>query len=182
MRLDFDAFAGAQGIGEKLEPTLTAFLGVEQLERTRGEVARIGGGFLALGDAVPVVPCEVGPRHVDLAARLEQLRRLGQLERHIRHGFQIVRHVIALLAVAAHGADFESAVDIGERHRHAVDLQFDHIAHWLVAEQLAHALVELAQIVGADRNCQSTASARGGGPWRIHRSAARRRAGSDCRA
>ena len=75
-------------------------------------VARVGERLLLPGRALPVDAGELGARHVDLAARLEQRRRLAgvQTQRQTADRLQVVRHVVAALAIAAGGADGEAAV------------------------------------------------------------------------
>ena len=60
-----------------------------------------------------------------------------------------MRDVVAGAAVAARGALHEPAVFIGDRNRHAIDLQLDDPGDRLVAEQLGDALAVFAQLFDA---------------------------------
>ncbi len=91
-------------------------------------------------------------RHVDLAAHLEQRRRVGDVQRDRADRAQVVRDVLADLAVAARGAALEHAVAVDEADRQAVDLGLDHererrVADALAREVVAHPLDPRAQLL-----------------------------------
>ena len=81
--------------------------------------------FLAL-----VEEAQTAVRHVNLAADLNLFRdgktRVGfrELERHVRDGPHIMRHVVSLLAVAPRDSLDQNAFLVVQRHGDAIDLQF----------------------------------------------------------
>ena len=145
-----DAVDGPVAIGEQPQPALGTQLRIEQLERPGREVARVGVRFMPGLLALLVDADQVFAGHVDFAAGLEQGGRLVcvQPQRQIADGAQVVRDVIALLAVAARGSEGEDAVLIGQGNGQAVDLEFDDVPDRLAVQQLADAFVELAQLGG----------------------------------
>ena len=80
---------------------------------------------------------EVGQRHVDLAAHLDQRRRVGERQRDRGDRAQVVGHVLADLAVAAGRPALEHAVAVDERDREAVDLRLGDVAEVGVLDPLA---------------------------------------------
>ena len=160
-------------------------LRVDLAERARAAVARVGverqAGFLAL----LVDALELGLGHEHLAPRLER-GGLLQPGRDDRDRLQVRGHVLAGRAVAAGRALDEAAALEAEADREAVDLELGAVAQVRggfgrsrQAETLAHARVEPAQLVVAERVRQATASAARGGPRRTsRRSVSRRRAAS----
>ena len=100
---------------------------VDLAERTGAAVARVGiqrqPGLLALG----VDPLELGPRHEDLAARLER-RGLGQAAGDDRDRAQVRGHVLAGRPVAAGRTLGEPAALVAQADREAVDLELGDIA------------------------------------------------------
>jgi hypothetical protein len=87
--------------------------------------------FRALGDqlALPLVErVEVVAADVDLAAHLEHLGRCGllaqaQAQGHLLEGADVLRHVLAGLAVAARGRLHQHPVLVAQVDRQAVELQ-----------------------------------------------------------
>ena len=100
---------------------------------------------------------EVGERHVDLAAHLDA----AAARPSIRSGIdgdraQVVRDVLADLAVAARRAALEHAVAVEQRDREAVDLRLADVAELrvldaLAREVVAHPLHPRAQLLLAAR-------------------------------
>ena len=102
--------------------------------------------------AASFISANARARHVHLAAHLEQRRRvLHRLRDHVDRQ-QVVRHVLADLAVAARGAALELAVAVEQRDREAVDLRLGDeldllVVHVALVEQAAHARLPGAQLV-----------------------------------
>ena len=137
MRIDRDAFRRAERIGEEAQPSLGAEFRVKQLERAGRRIARVGQNLFAGLLAFLVKTCEVGPAHIDLAApRTEPADGQCEPQRYTLHRHQVVRHVVAVDAVAARRAELQQPVDIGKRNGYAVDLQFHDITHRRLAERL----------------------------------------------
>ena len=84
---------------------------------------------------------EVRQRHVDLAAHLDQRRRVVDPQRDRADRAQVVRDVLADLAVAARGAAHEHAVAVEQRHRQPVDLRLGHELERRVLDPLAREVV-----------------------------------------
>ena len=103
-------------------------LGVELADRAGGGVARVGEGRLARLGALLVERGEGRQRQVDLAAHLEQRRRVLDAQRDRADRAQVLGHLLADLAVAAGGAAHEHAVLVDERDREPVDLRLGHEA------------------------------------------------------
>ena len=114
---------------------------VELADRAGGRVARVGEGRLARLGAALVQRLEGGDRQVDLAAHLDQRRRVLDAQRDRPDRAQVLGHVLADPAVAAGGAADEHAVLVGERDRQAVDLRLGRVA------ELGGADVEPLQVV-----------------------------------
>ena len=110
LTLDGQALDHAEAVGEELEIPLGTLTGIEQFQRAGGGVPRVGEGLQALGGSRAVDAGQFLGGHVDLAARLEGARRLlrPQAQRQAANGLEIVRHVVAALAVAARRPDRES--------------------------------------------------------------------------
>ena len=118
---------------------------VELADRAGGRVARVGEGrFAGLGAALVQRP-EGGDRQVGLAADFDQLRRVGDPQRHRADRPQVLGHVLADAAVAAGRAADQDAVLVGEADREAVDLRLRRVA------ELGGGDVEPLQVVGEPR-------------------------------
>ena len=120
--------------------------GVLRLQRARGGVARIGEERLLAGLAFAVQGFERHPRHQNLAAYLERAGIVAvQHEGDGADGFHVVRHVVALLAVAAGHGTHQLAVFVGQGDGRAVELQL--AADFKVLVQgLLHPLVEVGHL------------------------------------
>ena len=123
-------------------------LGVELADRAGGGVARVGEGRLARLGALLVQPGESRQRQVDLAAHLQQRRRVVDAQRDRPDRAQVLGHVLADLAVAARGAAHEHAVLVDERDRQAVDLRLGHEADVAHLDSLAGEVALRAQHPG----------------------------------
>ena len=88
--------------------------------------------------------------HVNFAADFQKLGRvLGpKPQRDAADGAQVMRDVVAALAVAARGAERELALFVGEGDGDAVELELDHVFDGFAWKQLAHASIEFAQLAG----------------------------------
>ena len=122
---------------------------VELADRAGGGVARVGEGRFARLGAPFVQRLEVGDRQVDLAADLDQLRRVVDPQRDRADRAQVLGHVLADAAVAAGGAADEDAVLVGERDRQPVDLRLGRVAELGGADVEALEVVADARLPGA---------------------------------
>ncbi len=121
-------------IGPHRERARGCQLRVELTNRAGGRVPRVGEGREALGGALLVQLREVSDRQVDLAAHLDQLRRVFDPQRDRLHRAQVLRHLLADAPVAARGAAGQHAVLVGERDREAVHLRLGHVADLLALD------------------------------------------------
>ena len=132
-----EALGGAEAVAPHRERPLGGELRVELADRAGGRVARVHERRQPGLGAALVEGGEVGQRHVDLAAHLEQRR--GVLDPQGDRGdrAQVVRDVLADLAVAAGGAALEHAVAVQERDRQPVDLRLGDEPELRVLDPLA---------------------------------------------
>ena len=153
-----DAVGDADAVGPHGQRALGHELRVELADGPGGRVARVHEGREAPLGAALVERGEVGQRHVDLAADLEQRRDVVAVDaqRDRRDRAQVVGHVLADLAVAARGAGLEHAVAIDERDGQTVDLGLGDVLELgvldaLAREVVAHAVDPRAQLLLAAR-------------------------------
>ena len=170
------ALGRADRVAPHRERALGGERGIELADRARGRVARVHERRQALARAPLVERREVGQRHVDLAADLDERRRVVDPQRDRRDRAQVVRDVLADLAVAARGAAHEHAVAVDERDREPVDLRLGDVGEVGVLDPLArevgaHAGDPGAQLVGRRARWPARASAAGARPSRAWRSA-----------
>ena len=146
-------FEFAQPVGENLDAAAGEFLRVEQADRAGRQVAWVLIFLKAGLFPLSVQPGERGPRHVRLAAGLEDGRRLlaAQFHRHFAHRPQVVRDVVADFAVAARRRRDELAVLVPQTNRDAVDLQLNGIRKFFVLELLPNVGVEFLQPLAVER-------------------------------
>ena len=114
---------------------------VELADRPRGAVARVHERREPGLGAPLVERGEVRQRHVDLAADLEQRRRVVDPQRDRADRAQVVGDVLADLAVAARGAAHEHAVAVEQRDREPVDLRLGHELERRLLDPLAREVV-----------------------------------------
>ena len=130
LRLRADPQAGgvADPVAEEAQGARCALARVKEPDAAGGDVARVGVWRLAIPGLRLVQTNEVGIGHVDLAADLDPRRRVGAVEtqRQVADRPGIVGDVVADSAVAARRCQRQATGVIGQRHRHAVDLQFEH--------------------------------------------------------
>jgi hypothetical protein len=149
----------AQAVGEEAQGALGGNGRVELAHRAGGGIARVDKGFLALGagrdpGALPVVQrLEVVPAHIDLAADFEHggcARR--KPEGYLANRADVLRHVLAHLAIAARGCLHQYATLIAQAHGQAVKLELGHVVHRRIgvgqAERAPHAGVEILRAAG----------------------------------
>ncbi len=150
MRLRRNALAQPGAVHPDRELPLGRDPRVQLPQRAGRGVPGIRGDLLAGGRGLLVHPGEHREREVDLAAHLEQSRRLAaQGQRDRPHRAQVRRHILSTPAVAARGAAAEDTVLVHERDGGAVDLGLDHIGHRLIrVEPLADVVGPLQQRVG----------------------------------
>ena len=131
------------------EPAAAYLLGVGQLERTGGGVARIRErGFLVLL-TLPVQRVEGLVRHQDLPADLEFLGIISvQFVRDVADMPDVLGHVIALHAVPAGERGDQLAAAVGEADGGAVELELAAVAEILV-QQLVGPLGEFLDLGNA---------------------------------
>ena len=115
-------------VAEIFEPAFGDDARIELLERTGGDVARIGVRFLAGGHLLGGDFLKGRKRQIDFAADFEHFGRLGtafQAQGNAADGAQILGDLIAGLAIAARGALGEDTILIAQADRQAIDLRFD---------------------------------------------------------
>ena len=111
------------------EAAVCDFLGIDELEGSGGGVARVREGGLFLGFALAVEGVEGLVGHQDLAADFEFFGIIPvQLLRDARNAADVVRHVVALDAVAAGQGLDQPAVPVGQADGRAVELEFAAVA------------------------------------------------------
>src|SRR5439155_5895013 len=131
LRRDGQLLAGRFDVeAENPQATAARDLGVELAQRARGGVARVGESGLARLLALAVELYEAGLGEIDLAAHLHEpgpaLSREPQ--RHVHHGTEVGRDVLADQAVPARRADHEESLLVRKTQGGAVDLHFERIA------------------------------------------------------
>ena len=139
----------AQAIGKERQRTLGRNLRVQLAHRACRRIARVGKS-LATGCQLALVELfQIGPHHVHLATYLDHRRHLGrsgQRQRDLANGADVVRHVLAHLAITACGGLHQHAILVAQVHGQAVKLGLGHIfdgcSGLIQAQLLAHALVK----------------------------------------
>ncbi len=141
-----------QKVREVVELPGSGDRGIEVAQRARRGVAGIRKARLPFGVALGIQTIECSPIHDHLAANFV-LRpvRPGGLQRQRFDGPRILCHVLADGSVASRDRLVEPAVAIVRRQRKPVHLQLDRIAIGLIAQQLAHAPVEVDQLALIER-------------------------------
>ena len=140
LRFDRQATGIGEAVENDVERALRYDLWIEQLQRARSGVARIGKerftGFLTL----LVELGEARLRHEDLATHLEGLRAvLRKPQRQRLDRLEVVRHVIPCGAIATRDAMFEHAILVTHADGHAVHLRLNDALHLLATEAFLHA-------------------------------------------
>ena len=92
-------------------------------------------------------------RHIDLAAHLEKVRRVGQLVRNVLNGHDVLGHVLTDDTVAAGRAAHQLAHAVLKADRKAVNLGLDDVLG--LDACLPHAGVKLPQLVKRERILQA---------------------------
>ena len=124
------AYALTQAIGEEAQGPLGRHAGVELAHRASGGVARVDESLAAMLALRFVHALEVGATHVDLAAHFKYRWRVAvQTQRDLRDGADVLRHVLAALAVTARRGLHQSAVLIAQVDRQAIELELGGIGH-----------------------------------------------------
>jgi hypothetical protein len=119
---------GAQAVGKKAQRALGGDVRIELAHGPRGGVARVHKGLAALLALALVERIKVGAAHVDLAAHFQHRgHALGQGQRNLPDGADVVRHVLAHLAIAARGGLHQAAVFVAQAHGQAVKLGLGHV-------------------------------------------------------
>ncbi len=121
-------------------------LGVEKPDGAGRGVARVGEEGLAGLLALPVDLAERREGEVDLAADLDLAPGLDD-ERQGADGLDVAAHVVPPDAVAAGDRPGELAVPVDDGDAEAVDLELGRVGDGLAGEELADAVVELADLV-----------------------------------
>ena len=121
------ALDDADLVGPEVQRTTCGDARVLLAQRAGRRIARVDEEALARVRLTLVHRLELGDRHVDFAAHLEHVgirrARSAQLVRHVLHGGDVRRDVLAHDTVAARGGPDEAALLEGEGHGHAVDLR-----------------------------------------------------------
>ena len=146
--LEREPLRGAHAVAPHRQRPRGRELRVELADRAGGRVARVGEGGLARLGALLVELGERCQRQVDLAAHLDQRRRVVDAQRYGADRAQVLGHVLAHLAVAARGPAHEHAVLVDQRDRQAVDLGLGHEAHVAHRHVLAGQVALAAQHPG----------------------------------
>jgi hypothetical protein len=151
-----DALGDADAVAPHRQRALGGELGIELADRAGGGVTRVHERRQALLGAALVERGEVAERHVDLAADLDQRRRVVDAQRDRRNRAQVVGDILADLAVAARGPAHEHPVAVQQRDRQPVDLRLGHelearVLDPLAREVVAHPLDPGAQLLLAAR-------------------------------
>ena len=120
---------------------------IEQLERARREVPRIGVGRLARLLLYLVDPAELLLAQIDFTADLDHVRRALTCQRmgQTADRFHVGRDIVTLLAVAAGDGAREAAALVGEAHRHTVDLRLHRVGEVVGSQRLGESRVKFAQ-------------------------------------
>ncbi len=140
----------ADAVADHGEGALRSDARVELPEAARRGVARVGEGLLAAVAGAGVELGEALPGHVHLAADLEHRRPAlaDQAQRDRRDRADVLRHVLAAVAVAARGRLHQQAVLVTQADREAIELRLRGIGDLaLDPRALAHAPVELGQVL-----------------------------------
>ena len=145
----------AETVREELQRPLRRHRRIDLAHRPRGRVARIDEEPAA-GRLLPGIQVlEVAPRHVDLAAHLEERRGMcgAELARDRADRPDVRRDVLADLTVAARRRDGQAPVFVAEADRKAVELELgqvlDRRRRGVEPELAAHPRIELG---GGSRN------------------------------
>jgi len=110
--------------------------------------------LLAGGHALTIEPRKLGPRQINFAAQLDQIRqrrgranRIGGTQRRGARADRadVFRDVVAFAAVAPSDRTDEFPLLVNDAHRHAVDLRLDHHERRRDAELAGDALKPSAQ-------------------------------------
>jgi hypothetical protein len=114
-----------------------------------GRVARIGEGLLAAVTLVCVQALEAGKAHVHLAPHLQHPRRRlrAQAQRHRPDGARVDRDVLAAGAVTTGGGLHQLTRLVAQAHRQPVELGLRGVDDALAVQALAHAAVEVTQLL-----------------------------------
>ncbi len=137
MRAERPAAGAPDGVRPHRQGPLAREARVELADRAGGGVARVHERRQPGLRPALVEAREVLQRHVDLAADLEHRRRVLDPQRDRRDRPQVVRDVLADLAVAARRPADEHAVLVEQRDREAVDLRLGHELKLRVVDPLA---------------------------------------------
>ena len=152
VRAEADALGDADAVAPHRQRPVGGEARVELADGPRRRVARVHEGRQAALGAALVERGEVGQRHVDLAADLEQRRGVLDPQRDRGDRAQVVGDVLADLAVAARRAALEHAVAVEQRDRQPVDLRLGdegegRVLDPLAGEVVAHAVDPGAQLL-----------------------------------
>ena len=125
VRVERDALGRTEGVAPEGERSRRGLRRVLLAERPRGGVPRVRERPIPRLRPILVQAPERGDREVDLAAHLEERRRVGDAQalRDGPHRPHVRRDVLAGGAVAARRGLDEHAALVRERDRHAVDLE-----------------------------------------------------------
>ena len=118
----------AQAVGKKTQGPLGGDVGVELAHCACGGIARVHKRLAPLLPLALVQRIKVCTAHVDLATHLQQGRNaLGQGQRDLPDGADVVRHVLAHLAITARSGLHQAALFIAQAHGQAVKLGLGHV-------------------------------------------------------
>ncbi|GBD46120.1 hypothetical protein HRbin41_00939 [bacterium HR41] len=123
VRLELDPLCRAHAVAPDGQRTRRGDVGIELADRAGGGVAGVRERRLAASDPLLIYAHELVPRHVGLAAHLDQRRRIGYAQRDRSDRLEVGGHVLAGLAVSAGSAAYQHTVLVDERDREPVDLR-----------------------------------------------------------
>lgn len=137
---------GEEEVGVEVELAVGGDGGVEDAEGAGGGVARVGVAGEAFLLAVGVEFLEGGVGHDDFSAGFELGAVAADFEGEAADGAGVGGDVFAFGAVAAGEGELEAAARVLGREGEAVEFEFGYVLEGFVAEEVADALVEGAEL------------------------------------
>ena len=118
----------AKTVGKKAQRSLGGDVRIELAHRARGCVARVHKRFAALLALTLIERIKVGTAHVHLATHFQQRRHVaGQGQGDLPEGADVVRHILAHLAITARGGLYQATVFVAQAHGKAIKFGLSHV-------------------------------------------------------
>ncbi len=139
----------ADAVSEEAQAARAGDARVQLAQTAGGGVARVGE-FLLAGFALALVELlEVALEHQHFAAHFQHLGHLVPMQAHRdhAHGTDVGADVFAGVTVAARGGLHEAAVLVAQADRQAVEFEFGVVGDFALLEALAHAAVEVVDVL-----------------------------------